>query len=102
MLHKERGYASDMTGEQWEIIRPLLLPPREGPGRPPELDLRRVADAIFYGVGMRFRHRLRCGVRSVPTPSNRRLSSSGSPMRESPPPSRATRHPPPEAPAGSR
>ena len=37
-----------MSGEQWEIIRPLLLPPREGPGRPPEPDLRRVADAIFY------------------------------------------------------
>ena len=102
MLHKERGYASDMIGEQWEIIRHLLLPPREGPGRPPELDLRRVADAIFYGVGMRFRHRLRCGVRSVPTPSNRRLSS---PVRRC---GKARSHsgpagqPPPEAPAGSR
>ena len=50
MLHKERGYTSDMSDEQWEIIRPLLFPERQGPGRPPELDLRRVADAIFYVV----------------------------------------------------
>ena len=48
MLHKEQSYTSDMTDRQWEIIRPLLLQEREGPGRPPELDLRRVADAIFY------------------------------------------------------
>ena len=47
MLHKGRSCTS---GEQWEIIQPLLLPSRQGPGRPPELDLRRVADAIFYVV----------------------------------------------------
>ena len=39
-----------MSDDQWEIIRPLPVAPREGPGRPPELDLRRVADAIFYVV----------------------------------------------------
>ena len=50
MLHKERGYTSDMSDGQWEIIRPLLVALREGPGRPPELDPRRVADAIFYVV----------------------------------------------------
>ena len=48
MLHREERYTSDMTDQQWEIIRPLLAPEREGPGRPPELDLRQVADAIFY------------------------------------------------------
>ena len=47
MLHKGRSCTS---GEQWEIIQPLLLPSRQGPGRPPELDLRRVANAIFYVV----------------------------------------------------
>ena len=50
MLHKEQAYTSDLSGGQWEIIHPLLLPKRQGPGRPPELDLRRVADAIFYVV----------------------------------------------------
>ncbi len=47
MLYRERQYTSDMSSQQWEIIRPLLSRQREGPGRPPELDLRRVADAIF-------------------------------------------------------
>ena len=37
-----------MNSQQWEIIRPLLSPGREGPGRPPELDLRQVVNAIFY------------------------------------------------------
>ena len=48
MLHREERYTSDMTGQQWEIIRPLLCPERGGPGRPPELDLRQVVNAIFY------------------------------------------------------
>ena len=50
MLYKERGYTSDMSDEQWEIVRPLLFPERKGPGRPPELNLRRVAGTIFYVV----------------------------------------------------
>ena len=48
LLHREQRYTSDMNGQQWEIIRPLLSPEREGPGRPPELDLRQVVNAIFY------------------------------------------------------
>ena len=48
MLHREQRCTSDMNGQQWEIIRPLLYPEREGPGRPPELDLRQVVNAIFY------------------------------------------------------
>ena len=48
MLHREARYASDMTDRQWEIIRPLLGLERKGPGRPPELDLRHVVNAIFY------------------------------------------------------
>ena len=39
---------SDMSDQQWAIIRPLLFPETEGPGRPPELDLRQVVNAIFY------------------------------------------------------
>ena len=48
MLHREEGYTSDMTDQQWEIIRPLPDPGREGPGRPPEPDLRQGVNAIFY------------------------------------------------------
>ena len=48
MLRSERVYTSDMTGQQWENVRPLLSPEREGPGRPPDLDLRQVVNAIFY------------------------------------------------------
>ena len=48
MSHRERTYTSDMSDQQWEIIRPLLSPETGGPGRPPELDLRQVVNAIFY------------------------------------------------------
>ena len=37
-----------MTDRQWAIIQPLLSPETEGPGRPPELELRQVVNAIFY------------------------------------------------------
>lgn len=39
-----------MTDEQWEIIEPLLPLKDEGPGRPLELDMREVVNAIFYIV----------------------------------------------------
>lgn len=48
MSHKEKRYTSDTTDSQWEIIEPLLNLERKGPGRPIELDMRRVVDAIFY------------------------------------------------------
>jgi putative transposase len=37
-----------MSAEQWEIIQPLLPLEQEGPGRPLELDMRQVVNAIFY------------------------------------------------------
>lgn len=48
LLHREQRYTSDMTDGQWEIIRPLLSPETDGPGRPSELDLRQMVNAIFY------------------------------------------------------
>lgn len=48
MLHKDRRYTSDLTDAQWERLKPQLPLDRHGPGRPLELDLRRVVDAIFY------------------------------------------------------
>lgn len=46
MLHKAGGYASDVTDEQWALIEPLI--PVYEWGRPRELDMRRVVNAIFY------------------------------------------------------
>ena len=48
MSHKNRIYTSDLTDNQWELIKPLLPLEREGPGRPLELDLRAVLNGIFY------------------------------------------------------
>jgi hypothetical protein len=41
------GYLTDLTDAQWAFIEPII-PPQEGPGRPREVDLRRVIDAIQY------------------------------------------------------
>jgi transposase len=40
-------YPSDLSDQEWQIIEPLLPPDKEI-GRPPEVDLRDVLDAIFY------------------------------------------------------
>jgi len=45
-----KHYTSDMTDEQWQLIQPLLPLRHDGPGRPLELDMRRVIDAIFFIV----------------------------------------------------
>lgn len=50
MSHTTRRYTSDLTDEQWQIIQPLLPKRRKGPGRPVELDMREVINAIFYLV----------------------------------------------------
>jgi putative transposase len=41
-------YATDLTDEQWEIIRPLIPPQAQGRGRHREVDLREVLNTIFY------------------------------------------------------
>ncbi len=48
MSHKTMGYPSDLTDEQWAIIGPLVMKPRQGAGRPVRLDLRMVVNAILY------------------------------------------------------
>lgn len=50
MSHKTERYTSDMTDEQWAVIAPHLPLEKEGPGRPIELDMREVVNAIFYLV----------------------------------------------------
>jgi putative transposase len=50
LYHGKRVYTSDMNDEQWATIKPLLPLERQGPGRPLELDMREVVNAIFYIV----------------------------------------------------
>jgi putative transposase len=42
-----KPYSTDLTDEQWDIVAPLLPPPRPR-GRRPSVDRRRVFDAILY------------------------------------------------------
>lgn len=46
MSHEQQVYASDLTDEQWALIEPLI--PVYTWGRPRELDMRWVVNAIFY------------------------------------------------------
>jgi putative transposase len=45
--HKQRDYSSQVSEGQWQRLR-WLLPKQQGAGRPIELDLRAVMNAIFY------------------------------------------------------
>src|SRR3954468_18245591 len=42
-----KGYATDLTDEQWAVVEPLLPPAKPG-GRPREVKLRLILDTIFY------------------------------------------------------
>jgi len=46
--HETSGYPSDVTDEEWTILEPLVVKPRQGPGRPVTLNLRAVVNAIWY------------------------------------------------------
>src|SRR5262249_31208927 len=47
---KRKPYPSDVTDQQWALIEPLFPRPgrRPRPGRPREVDLREVVNALFY------------------------------------------------------
>lgn len=42
-----KAYKSDLTDKEWEIIKPLIPPPKPG-GHPRTVDMREVVNAIFY------------------------------------------------------
>ena len=42
-----QAYDTDITDEQWEILDPLLPPPKQG-GRPRRVDMRDIINALFY------------------------------------------------------
>lgn len=46
MSHEQRVYASDLTDEQWALIEPLI--PTYTWGRPRQLSMRSVVNAILY------------------------------------------------------
>ncbi len=48
MLHKSKGYESDVSDEQWAIIEPMFIQRQGGAGRPMSLELRAVVNAILY------------------------------------------------------
>lgn len=54
------SYPTDLTDAQWAILEPLLQH-SDGPGRPTELDLRTVANALLY------KNRTRCQWRMLPS-----------------------------------
>jgi putative transposase len=50
VYHNKKRYTSDLTDEAWKIIKPLFVPERKGRGRPIELAMREVLNAILYVV----------------------------------------------------
>ena len=48
MSHKRAKYASDLSESQWDYIKPLIPLEHEGAGRPIELDMREVVNAMLY------------------------------------------------------
>lgn len=54
------SYPTDLTDEQWTVLEPLLQR-ADGPGRPTELDLRTVVNALLY------KNRTGCQWRMLPS-----------------------------------
>ena len=44
---ERKTYSTDLTEQQWEILHPLIPPPKPG-GRPRQTNIREVLNAIFY------------------------------------------------------
>lgn len=44
---QRKPYASDLSDAEWEVLKPLLPPPK-GFGHPVEVDFREILNAIFY------------------------------------------------------
>lgn len=46
-MKKRRAYPSDLSDAEWELIKPLIPPPKRG-GRPRTTDVREVLNGLFY------------------------------------------------------
>ena len=64
-----KPYPSDLTSQQWAVLKPLLPPARTG-GRPRKTEMRSVVNAIFY------RNRNGCIWRALPHGTDREISAS--------------------------
>ena len=42
-----KGYKSDLSDKEWQIIKPLIPPPKPGE-HPRTVDMREVVNAVFY------------------------------------------------------
>jgi len=49
-MDTRRTYPSDLTDAQWVVVEPFVTRPRraDGRGRPPEVNLREVVNAVMY------------------------------------------------------
>ena len=49
-MEQQQSYPSDLTDAQWAMLEPLLVraPRSDGRGRPREVDVREVLNAILY------------------------------------------------------
>jgi len=48
---RQQSYPSDLTDKQWKLIKPLIPPAKSNKkkgGRPRQVDMREIVDAIFY------------------------------------------------------
>lgn len=50
MCHKRQRYTSDLTDEQWAVLKPLLPLVQQGRGRPIEIDMREAVNGMLYVV----------------------------------------------------
>lgn len=65
MSQKKQLYTSDMSDKEWQIIKPWLPLENEGPGRPIELDMRQVVNAIFFVTDIQDYHGARALLNKV-------------------------------------
>ncbi len=56
---RHTNYTTDLSDVEWEILQPLIPPPRPG-GRPRDMDCREILNAVFYVRGRG------CGWRQLP------------------------------------
>jgi len=47
-MSRRKRYSTDLGDDEWAILEPLLAPRQGGKGRPPVIERREVANAIFY------------------------------------------------------
>ena len=75
-------YPSDLTDEEWELIKPQTAPAKRG-GRKRAVDEREIVNAIMYVLSANggrcrriFRREARCGITSICGATMARLSAS--------------------------